>query len=76
MPFSRKKSRKTSICFRNFVFKTSANHLVPVGYYKLANPRLIHDDILIEMTIELGSMDGIPANTYIYAGLHGTITTP
>jgi hypothetical protein len=60
----------------NAVFKTAANHLVPVGYYKLANPRLIHDDILIEMTIELGTMDGIPANTYIYAGLHGTITTP
>jgi hypothetical protein len=60
----------------NVVFKTSANHLVPVGYYKLANPRLIHDDILIEMTIELGSTDGIPANTFIYVGLHGTITTP
>jgi hypothetical protein len=60
----------------NAVFKTAANHLVPVGYYKLANPRLIHDDILIEMTIELGTTDGIPANTYIYAGLHGTITTP
>ncbi len=60
----------------NIIFKTSANHLVPVGYYKLANPRLIHDDILIELTVELGSMDGIPANTYIYAGLHGTITTP
>ena len=60
----------------NIVFKTSANHNVPVGYYKLANPRLIQDDILIEMTIELGSMDSIPQNTYIYAGLHGTITTP
>lgn len=60
----------------NAVFKTAANHLVPIGYYKLANPRLIHDDILIEMTIELGSMDGIAANTYIFAGLHGTITTP
>ncbi|RYY91024.1 MAG: hypothetical protein EOO15_00345 [Chitinophagaceae bacterium] len=60
----------------NIVFKTSGNKNVPIGYYKLANPRLIHDDILIEMTIELGSMDGIPANTYIYAGLHGTITTP
>lgn len=60
----------------NAIFKTAANHLVPVGYYKLANPRLIHDDILIEMTIELGTVDGIPANTYIYAGLHGTITTP
>ncbi len=60
----------------NVVFKTTGNKNVPVGYYKLANPRLIHDDILIEMTIELGSMDGIAANTYIYAGLHGTITTP
>jgi hypothetical protein len=60
----------------NIVFKTAANHLVPVGYYKLANPRLIQDDILIEMTIELGSTEGIPANTYIYVGLHGTITTP
>jgi hypothetical protein len=60
----------------NVVFKTAGNRNVPVGYYKLANPRLIHDDILIEMTIELGSMDSIPQNTYIYAGLHGTITTP
>lgn len=60
----------------NVIFKTAGNKNVPVGYYKLANPRLIHDDILIELTIELGSMDGIPANTYIYAGLHGTITTP
>jgi hypothetical protein len=60
----------------NVVFKTAGNKNVPVGYYKLANPRLIQDDILIEMTIELGSLDSIPANTYIYAGLHGTITTP
>jgi hypothetical protein len=60
----------------NVVFKTGGNHNLPVGYYKLANPRLIQDDILIEMTIELGSMDSIPANTYIYVGLHGTITTP
>lgn len=60
----------------NAVFKTAAYHQVPIGYYKLANPRLIHDDILIEMTIELGSMDGIAANTYIFAGLHGTVTTP
>src|SRR5689334_9555017 len=60
----------------NVVFKTSANHLVPVGYYKLANPRLIQDDILIELTIELGTMEGIAPNTYIFTGLHGTITTP
>ncbi|MBS1773421.1 MAG: hypothetical protein JST82_11235 [Bacteroidetes bacterium] len=58
------------------VFKTLNYHLVPVGYYKLANPRLITDDVLIELTIELGSTDGIPANTYVYTGLHGTITTP
>jgi hypothetical protein len=51
-------------------------HKVPVGYYKLANPRLIHDDMLIEMVIELGTMEGIQENTFIYAGLHGTITTP
>lgn len=60
----------------NVVFKTNNFRQVPVGYYKLSNPRLIQDDVLIEMTVELGSMEGIPANTYIYAGLHGTITTP
>jgi hypothetical protein len=60
----------------NYVFRTDQYNLVPVGYYKLANPRLIIDDVLIELTIELGSTEGIPANTYVYAGLHGTITTP
>jgi hypothetical protein len=60
----------------NVIFKTENLHKVPVGYYKLANPRLIHDDMLIEMVIELGSMEAIPDNTFIYAGLHGTITTP
>jgi len=58
------------------VFKTSNYTGVPLGYYKLANPRLIHDDILIETTIELGTMDGIDAKTHLYVGLHGTITTP
>jgi hypothetical protein len=60
----------------NNVFKTSNMHNVPVGYYKLANPRLIQDDILVEMTIELGTMDGLDAKTHIFAGLYGTITTP
>ena len=60
----------------NGIFKTINNHNIPMGYYKLANPRLIQDDVLIEMTIELGSVDGIPNNTYIFAALHGTITTP
>ena len=40
------------------------------------NPDRLEEEQRREMTIELGSMDGIPANTYIYAGLHGTITTP
>jgi len=60
----------------NSVFKTTNYHQVPLGYYKLANPRLIHDDVLIEMTIELGTTDGIPQNTYVYAAMHGTLTTP
>ncbi len=60
----------------NTVFKTSNYRNVPLGYYKLSNPRLIQDDVLIEMTVELGSMEGIPQNTYIYAAMHGTITTP
>lgn len=60
----------------NNVFKTSNMNTVPIGYYKLANPRLIQDDVLIELTIELGSMEGINATTHIYAGIHGTITTP
>ncbi len=60
----------------NNVFKTSNINMVPLGYYKLANPRLIQDDILIELTIELGTMEGVAANTQIFAGLHGTITTP
>lgn len=58
------------------VFKTVNNQGVPFGYYKLANPRMIHDDILIEATTELGTMDGLDAKTHLYIGLHGTITTP
>lgn len=57
-------------------FKTFNFQNVPLGYYKLANPRLIHDDILIETTVELGTMDGLDAKTHLYVGLHGTITTP
>ena len=60
----------------NSVFKTANFNQVTTGYYKLANPRLIHDDILVEMTIELGTIDGILPNTNIWVGLHGTITTP
>lgn len=60
----------------NNVFKTSNMQIIPMGYYKLANPRMIVDDVLIELTIELGTMEGLTSNTHIFAGLHGTITTP
>jgi hypothetical protein len=60
----------------NTIFKTGSMNNVPLGYYKLANPRMIHDDILIEATIDLGSMEGLDAKTHLYVGLHGTITTP
>lgn len=60
----------------NIVFKTSNMHNIPLGYYKLSNTRLIHDDILVEFTVELGSMEGLDPKTQLYVGLHGTITTP
>lgn len=60
----------------NSVFKTNNLHLVRSGYYKLDNPRLIVDDVLIELTIELGTQTGIAANTQVFVGLHGTVTTP
>lgn len=61
----------------NAIFKTANNQNVPIGYYKLANPRIIQDDILLEATVELGSLSGIDTNrAFLYVGLHGTITTP
>jgi hypothetical protein len=61
----------------NAVFKTVGNSQLHVGYYKLANPRMIHDDILLEANVELGSLEGINTDrTFLYLGLHGTITTP
>jgi hypothetical protein len=48
----------------------------PIGYHKLDNPRLVPDDTVIELDIELGSLTGIPANTVLFAGLHGTATIP
>ena len=60
----------------NNFFKTAGIATLPVGYYKLSNPRLIHDDIQIELTVELGTMLGIKEFTQLFVGLHGTITTP
>ena len=58
------------------LFRTSNFTGVPLGYYKLANPRIIIDDVLVEATFELGSTEGLDPRTHIYLGLHGTITTP
>lgn len=58
------------------LFKTTGFSLVPKGYYKLANPRIIQDDVDIDFDIELGTTTGIAANTYITIGLHGTVTIP
>jgi hypothetical protein len=60
----------------NNIFNTTGFSSVLLGYYKLANPRVISDDLLIECTIELGTMDQIPPNTFLFLGLHGTVTTP
>lgn len=60
----------------NRKFVTTQFDMVPKGYYKLANPRLIHDDIDIEFEIELGTVSGITDNTVLFVGLEGTATIP
>jgi hypothetical protein len=76
--FSLKANRKQIIpenqSIRRFV--TDNDHTVPLGYYKLDNPRLIKDEELIEFTVELGTLFGIPKEQFIYVGLDGTGTTP
>jgi hypothetical protein len=59
---------------RNFI--TAGFSQVPSGFYKLANPRLIHDDIDIEFEIELGTITGVDPNAVIMVGLVGTATIP
>lgn len=59
---------------RNFITTGFSN--VPQGFYKLSNPRLIHDDIDIEFEIELGTVNGVSATTVIFVGLVGTATIP
>ncbi len=57
-------------------FVTDNDHTVQWGYYKLDNPRLIRDEEVIEFVVELGTQFGIAENTYLWAGLDGTGTTP
>jgi hypothetical protein len=73
------KANKITIVSENMTmrkFVTDNDHSVALGYWPLDNPRLIKDDELIEFVIELGSMDGIDANTHFYVALNGTGTTP
>ena len=58
------------------IFANDFSGFWPKGYYKLHNPRLIQDDVLIEATLELGTVRNIPQDTFVYIGLCGTITTP
>lgn len=57
-------------------FITDNDCTVPLGYYKLDNPRLIQDEEVIEFIVELGTQFNIPANQFLYVGLDGTATTP
>lgn len=76
--FSLKANRKQIIpenqSIRRFI--TDNDMTVPLGYYKLDNPRLIRDEELIEFTLELGTLFEIPKEQFIYVGLDGTGTTP
>src|SRR3989338_3549304 len=57
--------------------KSNCNFMtIPLGYYKLDNPRVINDEELIEFTVELGTSFSIPAETWLYVALDGTMTTP
>jgi hypothetical protein len=60
----------------NRKFITTQFDMVPKSFYKLANPRLIHDDVDIEFEIELGTIKGLDANSVVYVGLEGTATIP
>ena len=57
-------------------FVTDGNTTINLGYYKLDNPRIIHDGVEIEFTVDLGTTNAIPQDTFLYVGLDGTITTP
>ncbi len=76
--FSLKANRKQIIPENQSIrrFATDNDHTIPLGYYKLDNPRLIRDEELIEFTVELGTQFNIPQDQYLYVGLDGTGTTP
>lgn len=73
------KANKVTIVSENMPmrrFATDNDNSVPLGFWPLDNPRLVKDDELIEFVIELGSLDGLAANTHFFVALNGTATTP
>lgn len=60
----------------NRKFNTNGFSLVPKGFFKLSNPRLIQDDVEIEFEIELGTIGGLDPNAVLFVGLEGTATIP
>lgn len=73
------KANKTQIVPENQSnrrFVTDNDHTVQWGYYKLDNPRLIKDEEVIELVIELGTQYQLPPEQFLYVGLDGTATTP
>lgn len=76
--FSLKANRKQIIPENQAVrrFITDNDMTIPLGYYKLDNPRLIRDEELIEFTVELGTQLDVPAEQWLYVALDGTATTP
>jgi len=73
------KANKTQIVPENQSnrrFITDNDHTVQWGYYKLDNPRLIKDEEVIELVVELGTNFNIPAGQFLYVALDGTATTP
>ncbi len=71
---SNKKQLVSDTSNRRFI--TSGFQLVPKGYFKLNNPRMIVDDVDIEFEIELGTVNGLNPNAVLYVGLEGTATIP
>ena len=57
-------------------FVTDNDHSVQTGYYKLDNPRLIKDEEVIELVIELGTSYGFEPDQFLFVALDGTATTP
>ena len=60
----------------NYSFRTNNFNMVTKGYYKLANPRLIADDVDVEWEIDLGTVTGIDPKMVLFGALHGTATIP